>query len=71
MNEPLLQRYAVIDANGNIINVTLWDGVSEWSPPDGCYVVQSDTMLIGGTYIDGIYTPPSPTAELDEEPQTA
>ncbi len=35
---PDIKRYAVIDQGGNVINIILWDGVAEWSPPDGCTV---------------------------------
>jgi hypothetical protein len=56
MNE--IKSYAVVDASGAIINSVLWDGSSDWMPPKGCTAIQSDTMQIGGTYIDGVYTAP-------------
>ena len=30
-----MARYAVIDAENIVQNVIEWDGVAEWSPPDG------------------------------------
>lgn len=45
------QRYAVIqDSDNLVVNVIIWDGQTEWSPPEGCFVVQSDTLNIGDTY---------------------
>lgn len=44
-----MARYVVIDVDqGNlIVNAVEWDGVTEWSPPEGCIVEQSDTAQIG------------------------
>jgi hypothetical protein len=34
-----IKRYAVIDeSTGKVVNIILWDGVSGWSPPEGCSV---------------------------------
>ena len=30
-----MARYAVIDAENIVQNLIEWDGVAEWSPPDG------------------------------------
>lgn len=44
-------RYIVVQQSDNlIINAIEWDGTAEWSPPDGCFVVQNDTIDIGQTY---------------------
>lgn len=44
-------RYIVVNSTTNIIeNVILWDDVSQWSPPDGCFAVQNDTLNIGDRY---------------------
>ena len=54
-------NYAVIDSTSNIvINTVVWDGVAQWSPPDGCIAVQSDLAGIGWIYNpqDGSFTPP-------------
>jgi hypothetical protein len=46
------QRYAVIQESDNlVVNVIMWDGQAEWSPPEDCFVVQSDTLNVGDTYI--------------------
>lgn len=54
-------NYAVINQVTNIVvNVVVWDGVSPWSPPEGTFVIQSDTAGIGWIYNinDGSFTPP-------------
>jgi len=32
-------RYAVLNAEGKCINRVIWDGVTPWSPPEGCQAV--------------------------------
>ena len=48
------QRYAVIQTVDNlVVNVVMWNGDTGpdgWQPPEGCFVVQSDTLNIGDTY---------------------
>lgn len=51
-------RYAIVDAQGKVINVVLWDGGNDWSPPEGTTAVQDNNAVIGGTIISGVYTPP-------------
>ena len=41
-----MARYIVIDASGAVINAVEWDGVAEWSPPEGCTLEQHDTAPI-------------------------
>lgn len=58
-------NYAVINtATSNVENVILWDGESEWSPPDGSIAVQSDIAQIGWTYVSGEFIAPEPTAPI-------
>ena len=60
-------QYAVIHtATGAIENIIEWDGVSPWEPPAGCNVVASQSYAIGGTLVDGVYTPP-PQPESEPE----
>ena len=35
--------YAILDSEGRCINITLWDGKSDWRPPDGCTVVPNES----------------------------
>lgn len=38
MSKPQIQRYAVVDDAGTVVNIIMWDGVSPWTPPEGCTV---------------------------------
>jgi len=69
-------RYAVIDGDGLVVNTIVWDGESEWSPPEGHQVVglSTDSFVgIGATYqSDGTFitnqTPivvPTPPVGID------
>jgi len=57
--------YAVINIDGKITNVVLWDGGSEWNPPDGSTAIKinGSGAGIGWTYSEGFFTPP-PTPEV-------
>lgn len=57
-------RYAVI-YNGKIDNICLWDGATPWQPEVGDVVECGEGWAIGGTYENGVYTPPQPVIELD------
>jgi hypothetical protein len=48
----------MIDANGLVYDVVMWDGESEW-PNDAAQLVQSDEAGIGWTYADGEFTAPA------------
>lgn len=37
--------YAILDSNNKCINRILWDGESEWQPPEGCTVVADPDNL--------------------------
>lgn len=62
-------KYAVIDvATGEVVNIALWDGVSDWHPGDGLFAVPgTEGCQIGGTF-DGqtnVFSPPAqPEAEV-------
>ena len=57
MMEP--QIYAIIDiATGIVVNMTMWDGVSEYNPGDQYELVQTDVAWIGWSYSDGTFFPP-------------
>lgn len=40
------QRFAVVE-NGIVVNVVLWDGETDWQPPEGANLVRSDTLSQG------------------------
>lgn len=50
---------AVVDANGKITNLIVANAATDQSPYPNTTLVQSDgTYAVGGTYINGVYTPP-------------
>ena len=61
--------YAVVDKEGTIVNTVVWDGESTWSPPEGTEAVDcgDNACQIGGTYINGIFTPPAAPEVSKEE----
>ena len=47
-------RYAVVDSTTNkVVNVVLWDGEVEWTPPDNTIAIKSDEAGIDDTW-DGV-----------------
>lgn len=50
--------------NGVIENIVVWDGVTEWTPPDGFELVGYDgdpPAMIGWGWVDGqLIVPPEP-----------
>lgn len=49
--------YAIVNSSGEIVNIILWDGQSDWTPPPDCQAIQSDAAQIGGTYLNGVFSP--------------
>ena len=54
-----MNKYAIIE-NGVVTNICLWDGITEWLPPENSSVVQlvDTSVCIGFLYSDGQFTPP-------------
>lgn len=42
--------YALVNSENIVVNIILWDGVSQWTPPPELIAVQSNTLQIGDTY---------------------
>jgi hypothetical protein len=55
-------NYAIIE-QGKVTNVTLWDGVSAWTPSSGEAVACPENVGIGWTYDGQIWTAPQPAPE--------
>lgn len=53
------QRYAVV-RDGVVENVVVWDGESDWQPPEGTTLVLSDEAGPGDTHDGKTFTPPEP-----------
>jgi len=61
-------KYAIVE-NNEVTNVTLWDGTTEWSPPEGTIAVAcSDDVGPGWTYDGSTFSPPVPEPEPVPEP---
>jgi hypothetical protein len=59
-------RYAVINSQTNLVeNVIIWDGVSQWTPPENCYVepLTNPHAGIGWSFINGELSAPAPQPE--------
>jgi hypothetical protein len=51
-----MKNYAIVDSETNVINIIVWDGLTEWTPPEGCIVVaipEGSSAGVGSFYIDG------------------
>lgn len=59
-------NYAVI-INGVVANVVVWDGKSEWIPPEGETVPLADNGGIGWSYSDGRFSPPPEPERTHDE----
>lgn len=68
-----MARFAVIDAEGIVKNVILWDEVSQWDPPEGHALIKAEDVFcdIGWKHENGIFTNPNPPAEPTPEPTSA
>lgn len=55
----MADMYAVIEeSTGRVANVVLWDGEREYSLEQGLILFKSESAVIGGTFKDGLFTPP-------------
>lgn len=58
-----MANYAIVE-NTKVINTCTWDGVSEWSPPEGTQAIEIQQGIIAGVgydYIGGQFiAPPAP-----------
>jgi len=45
----MAETYAVVNADGVVVNLILWDGQSSWTPPAGCTVIIANGLNIGDT----------------------
>lgn len=57
-----MENYAVIDVNGLVVNVVLWDGVSEWTPGAGLRAIPNvgQQGSIGDTWNGTTFVSPTP-----------
>lgn len=63
----MITEYAILNAEGICINRVLWDGESEWQPPEGCTAV-ADPDNLHPIYAEPQLEPPAdPLASLTPE----
>ena len=43
-------RHGIVNEEGKVINIIVWDGVSPWNPPKGHIAIQHDSIDIGDLY---------------------
>jgi len=65
-----MKRYAIIDSNGVVDNIILWDEAAQWSPPEGMTMVKVEDIQcgIGWTYANDVFTDPTPVVTEDPAP---
>lgn len=63
-----MDTYLIIKDN-KVVNTVVWDGVSEWTAPEGTTVEPSVAGVgIGWELVDGVWTAPEPPAPPAEDP---
>lgn len=63
-------QYAILNAEGICINRVLWDGNSDWQPPEGCTAV-ADPDNLYPIHQEQQPEPDDPLASLTEEQKAA
>jgi hypothetical protein len=63
-------QYAILNTEGQCINRILWDGISEWQPPEGCTAV-ADPDNLHPIHQEPQPEPEDPLATLTEEQKAA
>ena len=60
-----MKRYAIINSNGLVDNIILWDEATQWSPPEGMTMVKVEDIVcsIGWKYENEVFTDPNPPTE--------
>jgi hypothetical protein len=66
-----MKRYAIVNSNGIVDNIILWDEASQWSPPEGMTMVKLEDVLcdMGWKYENEVFTDPNPPT--DPTPDTS
>lgn len=51
-----MATYALLDSSGSIVNLTSWDGITNWEPPSGFTLqeISSSTSYTGSLTVRGI-----------------
>ncbi len=49
-----MDRYAVINEKGEVVNVIAWDGVAQWKPPEGHRVLPHHDVARGDIWSESL-----------------
>ena len=55
-----MDNYAIVNSEGKVINMIIWDGVSTYSPPSGCQIIKTDNAAIGWDWDGQSFVNPNP-----------
>jgi hypothetical protein len=60
-----MKRYAVVNQENKVVNIIIWDEVSQWSPPENHIIVNVEETFcdIGWAHNEGVFTDPNPPIE--------
>ena len=65
-------NYAVLNSDGLVVNVAVFNGIDAWTLPEGCSCVEipeDSGAGIGWSYVDGEFVSPEPPPlESGEDP---
>ncbi|CQD39664.1 tail fiber assembly protein [Yersinia mollaretii] len=62
-----MSNYALVDKSGLVVNMVVWDGKTQWTPPEGLTPIEAEVAGIGWAYIDGKFIqPPDPALPHEE-----
>ena len=65
-------NYAVLNSDGLVVNVAVFNGIDAWTLPEGCTFVEipeDSGAGIGWNYVDGEFVSPEPPPlESGEDP---
>lgn len=60
-----MSNYAIINSSNIVENIIVWDGQTDYTPPNNKTLVQSDTAKIGDTWDGENFI--TPEIELEEQ----
>lgn len=63
-----MKKYAIVDQNGFVSNMIIWDEASQWSPPEGMSMVKAEEVFcdIGWKYENGAFVNPNPPEDTEQ-----
>jgi hypothetical protein len=56
-----MANYAMVDDAGIVQGVAVWDGKTEWQPPNGWTAIlnpEDVCATVGWTYVNGVFSAP-------------